>query len=558
MVYEGKEKYIFISYAHKDGDRVLPILKAMADDGFRLWYDSGIEAGTEWPEYIEERLIDASVVLAFMSPAAVDSQNCRNEINFALELKKEVLVVYLEETTLRKGMRLQLNSTQSLFRNKHRTEASFMKELLGAKILADCRIPRQTPPAPKPAPQNPVTPQAQPAPKFGKLPWILLGVLALVLVALICIFAFSGGNTAPPATPETEPPATSEPLQMSDNLFDFTVELDGVIYRFPCSFQDLASRGWTISSLGISDSSMMMGSGYEQYEMTNNGKVITVAALNQSPNAVALKDCPIVGMTLDGNSHVNITLPKGITLNSSVDEIIAAYGTPTDRNDSDNYVTLTYQPQGNDYSGFRFQVRKTDEAWNPSVIEFEHIIIEEVTDLEVNTERPAYLDDYKAPSNLSDDPTVPVVELGGDLYQLPCPVTEFYNNGWVLNSLPCYIKAGNTEYITLQRDDALIDMYIGNYSNYQTTIENCAVFELFVRTSSNTTLKLSGGISLGMSVAQFESVIPDSFTHHTSGDSHNWAYRKDSPRKIYLNIEANTVDDQVILIDIRNETWDYT
>ena len=45
--YEGGEPYIFISYAHKDTDRVMPILKALAAKGFRIWYDAGIEAGTE-------------------------------------------------------------------------------------------------------------------------------------------------------------------------------------------------------------------------------------------------------------------------------------------------------------------------------------------------------------------------------------------------------------------------------------------------------------------------------------------------------------------------------
>ena len=31
----------------------------MADYGFRIWYDEGIEAGTEWPEYIAEHLENA-------------------------------------------------------------------------------------------------------------------------------------------------------------------------------------------------------------------------------------------------------------------------------------------------------------------------------------------------------------------------------------------------------------------------------------------------------------------------------------------------------------------
>ena len=42
--YEGNESYIFISYAHKDAARVLPVIAALSRDRFRLWYDAGIEA----------------------------------------------------------------------------------------------------------------------------------------------------------------------------------------------------------------------------------------------------------------------------------------------------------------------------------------------------------------------------------------------------------------------------------------------------------------------------------------------------------------------------------
>lgn len=139
MVYEGTKDYIFVSYAHKDAKSVIPTVDALSKAGFRVWYDSGIEAGTEWPEFIEEHLERASVVLVFMTPAAVQSRNCRNEINLALELKKEVLVVYLEETTLLKGMRLQLNSTQSLFKNNHPSNESFLNALMNAKMLQCCR-----------------------------------------------------------------------------------------------------------------------------------------------------------------------------------------------------------------------------------------------------------------------------------------------------------------------------------------------------------------------------------------------------------------------------------
>ena len=39
--YEGKEKYIFISYCHEDGDMVFPIVKRLQEEGYRIWLDTG-------------------------------------------------------------------------------------------------------------------------------------------------------------------------------------------------------------------------------------------------------------------------------------------------------------------------------------------------------------------------------------------------------------------------------------------------------------------------------------------------------------------------------------
>lgn len=139
MVYNKDEKFIFISYAHKDGPKVSRYIDALVKNDFSVWYDAGIEAGTEWPEYIEEHLKKAAAVIVFMTPNAVASRNCRNEINFALDLGKDVLVVYLEDTELLKGMRLQLNSTQSLFRKNHVSDESFVSELINARMLQCCR-----------------------------------------------------------------------------------------------------------------------------------------------------------------------------------------------------------------------------------------------------------------------------------------------------------------------------------------------------------------------------------------------------------------------------------
>lgn len=139
-IYEGTENYIFISYAHKDSDTVLPMITYMQEQGFRVWFDSGVEAGTEWPEYIAEHLENAAVVLVLMSNAATASRNCRDEINFALDMGKDMLVVHLEEAKLTAGMRLRLSAIQAIFRHRSKTEEAFLAELCKTKLLQCCRV----------------------------------------------------------------------------------------------------------------------------------------------------------------------------------------------------------------------------------------------------------------------------------------------------------------------------------------------------------------------------------------------------------------------------------
>lgn len=134
-VYNGNEPYVFISYAHSDSKKVFPIIEYMQRMGIRIWYDDGIEAGSEWPQYIAENLAKASCVLVFMSPNSANSHNCRNEINLASELKKEILVAHIVDFELPLGLRLQLNSNQAIFKSKFNTDGEFMNELATAKIL---------------------------------------------------------------------------------------------------------------------------------------------------------------------------------------------------------------------------------------------------------------------------------------------------------------------------------------------------------------------------------------------------------------------------------------
>ena len=138
IAYEGTEPYIFISYAQQDSDRVLPIISALQEQGFRVWYDTGNEADMEWLEHLAERLESCTVFLSFLSQTAADSPNCRREINFAIDERKEMLIIYLDECRLSAGMRMQLGVLQAMFFYRHSSQESFLEELCHSQILSSC------------------------------------------------------------------------------------------------------------------------------------------------------------------------------------------------------------------------------------------------------------------------------------------------------------------------------------------------------------------------------------------------------------------------------------
>ncbi len=120
--YTGDMPYLFISYAHKDSKLVYPLITLWHESGYRVWYDEGIDPGNEWPEEVAAALKGCRQFIVFITPRAVASKNVKNEINFALNLDKDFIAIYLEETTLPSGLELRMGDIQAIM--KYRMEDS--------------------------------------------------------------------------------------------------------------------------------------------------------------------------------------------------------------------------------------------------------------------------------------------------------------------------------------------------------------------------------------------------------------------------------------------------
>ena len=133
--YCGEKDYIFISYCHKDKKRVLPIIQRLFDEGYRVWYDEGIDPGTEWDKNIAEHIVNCGYFIAFMSKNYLDSLNCKDELNFARELEKNRFLIYLEKISLPPEMQMRLGRIQNIHKYMYDNEETFFEKLMNANNL---------------------------------------------------------------------------------------------------------------------------------------------------------------------------------------------------------------------------------------------------------------------------------------------------------------------------------------------------------------------------------------------------------------------------------------
>ena len=98
--YYGEEKYIFVSYAHKDSEIVFPILDKLHESGIRLWYDEGLQAGDDWFEFMKEKIAASTGFLVFLSEKMVASPHANEENLFAHNLNKKIIAVQIDSVQI--------------------------------------------------------------------------------------------------------------------------------------------------------------------------------------------------------------------------------------------------------------------------------------------------------------------------------------------------------------------------------------------------------------------------------------------------------------------------
>ncbi len=139
-VYEGDKPYIFISYSHKDDKKVWGIIEKLNKLGYRLWYDKGIDPGTEWADNISEHILKCSMLIAMISKNYIESDNCTDEITFARDKKINRLIIYIEEVALPPAMEMRLSRLQAIYEWRYLDKDDFLSEVSRARNIDACKV----------------------------------------------------------------------------------------------------------------------------------------------------------------------------------------------------------------------------------------------------------------------------------------------------------------------------------------------------------------------------------------------------------------------------------
>jgi hypothetical protein len=104
--------YVFVSYAHADGEHAQKVMALLERSGVRVWYDRGIRPGEVWDVALENRIREAGAFVACVSALYEKSRYCTRELKFADLLAKPILPIAPVAWSWGAGLQLMFQELQ--------------------------------------------------------------------------------------------------------------------------------------------------------------------------------------------------------------------------------------------------------------------------------------------------------------------------------------------------------------------------------------------------------------------------------------------------------------
>ncbi len=338
-------------------------------------------------------------------------------------------------------------------------------------------------------------------------------VLFLMILSLVaCGNDSKSKSGASKAKGEPVHKAYEETKNIIDAIWTLKLSIDGKDYQLPFPLKELTDDGWEFT-----DSGYKLNYGkYGEQILTKGDLALLVEIRNtkDKENAIPEQEATVYGLydafygpfgggSKDLGKMPELKLPEGISLQSTLAEIKAAYGEPSAvfpvdsyKDDSDivyrygshQSIQLTFIGKEDSINGFKITTMFVEN-------------FENIDGKDVDTT----LFDYTAPTALSDDFNDAIIEVDGKLLQIPFPAYELMQDGWVV----CHSGAmlgvnGGASLIYSYKDRAELTIWLHNFSEQKVVPEAASVREV---SSTSNTLKIAGGITIGSPISDLVSVF---------------------------------------------------
>lgn len=162
----------------------------------------------------------------------------------------------------------------------------------------------------------------------------------IIMLAVCGILMLSITACAPK---EEEP--TYPPVSLSNDILSFEFGLNGHKFTLPVEYQEFVDNKWVFT--GSWEEILEPDEYTNPYQIMYDGKNANSSAsmFNSAAEDLAAKNCKIAKFEVrySATSYVpHIELPKGITMKSTYEDVIAAYGEP-DMESNESINKLTYR-----------------------------------------------------------------------------------------------------------------------------------------------------------------------------------------------------------------------
>lgn len=284
------------------------------------------------------------------------------------------------------------------------------------------------------------------------------------------------------AAPEKE--VVNMPGQLSDNLYDFQISINGEVLQFPMWYEDFAVLGWEYA--GDPADTLDAMSYYSYTEFAKEGLELNFVVYNYGINAMPITECLVCGVSMDewsmDETDAQIVLPGGITYGTStLADLDAAYGMPKDSYEGTYYTEYTYQDGDDYYCQIRLEV--SAETGVLSSIDIQNLIELEGISEEANLfhdEVPVMVTNYVAPTAMSDNLQDYTVTIGDVLLAVPAPLNVLLEDGWVIDDETEVIPGRWSEYLYLEKGQQRLSVSVINTHDNAVAVGNTMIYDIEV------------------------------------------------------------------------------